>query len=839
MSTAQIPSAASKPGGGSPPLEYQTPARTRRGNPIARYVRWLHTQWPAGTVEKLPKVHEDGTTNVPGLYVVGDLTGIPLLKFSSDTGAKAVQRILADPNFKNAGSASADVLDLVILGAGVSGMASALEAKKANLKFEILEATEPFSTIVNFPRGKPIYTYPTDMTPAGDLQFRADIKEALVEELRAQTLAKGITPKAARAEKITRKGDVLEIHLAPATSSLNPQPLTLNPLRARRVIVAIGRSGNFRMLGVPGEDKDKVYNRLHDPKEYTDKNVLVVGGGDSALETAIAIAEVGGHVTLSYRKPEFSRPKPDNLDRLNKLMADPMANVQIERPSSERVTTATGDFMRQYKKAGSITLMMSSQVKAIKDDSVTIADAQSQVREIPNDAVFTMLGREAPLDFFRRSGVHVNGEWRPWTIIGLVAFLAFCIFLYHWKSNHPRELAIQQTFNQKNYFPYNLAPDDAKWAGHQGSILYTLQKGLSNPAFYYTLAYCTCVTVFGIRRIRRRKTPYVTLQTIVLIFFQCIPLFILPEIILPWMGRNGFFEAGRPLRGVADALFETYDGGIGHERAYWRSYGFILAFPLNVYNVFTDHPLWWWLGISFVQTFVIIPLLIYKWGKGAYCGWICSCGALAETMGDAHRQKMPHGPFWNRVNLVGQAALLFAFITLAFRVLGWTLDARHPGADSWATHAYKNLFEDIPFLNYSWSVDILMGGILGVGLYFWFSGRVWCRFACPLAALMHIYTRFSRFRILADKKKCISCNVCTSVCHQGIDVMNFANKGMPMQDPECVRCSACVQSCPTGVLSFGEVDRKTGKVLRIDRLQASPVQMVELRHNGRVVSVGH
>jgi ferredoxin len=113
---------------------------------------------------------------------------------------------------------------------------------------------------------------------------------------------------------------------------------------------------------------------------------------------------------------------------------------------------------------------------------------------------------------------------------------------------------------------------------------------------------------------------------------------------------------------------------------------------------------------------------------------------------------------------------------------------------------------------------------------------VWCRFACPLAALMHIYARFSRFRILADKKKCISCNVCTSVCHQGIDVMNFANKGLPMQDPECVRCSACVQSCPTGVLSFGEVDRKTGKVLRLDTLWASPVQRVELRHKGKVLA---
>ena len=132
----------------------------------------------------------------------------------------------------------------------------------------------------------------------------------------------------------------------------------------------------------------------------------------------------------------------------------------------------------------------------------------------------------------------------------------------------------------------------------------------------------------------------------------------------------------------------------------------------------------------------------------------------------------------------------------------------------------------VTFLSYKWVVDVLMGGILGVGLYFKYSGRVWCRFACPLAALMHIYARFSRFRIFAEKKKCISCNVCTSVCHMGIDVMNFANKGLPMQDPECVRCSACVQSCPTGVLSFGMADQK-GQLARLDRVPASLVQLRE------------
>ncbi len=118
------------------------------------------------------------------------------------------------------------------------------------------------------------------------------------------------------------------------------------------------------------------------------------------------------------------------------------------------------------------------------------------------------------------------------------------------------------------------------------------------------------------------------------------------------------------------------------------------------------------------------------------------------------------------------------------------------------------------------------GPRLRYGVYFWFSGRVWCRFFCPLAALMHVYARFSRFRILAEKKKCISCGQCTAICHQGIDVMSFANRGLPMADPECVRCSACVHVCPTGVLRFGQVG-SAGQLISVDSLAASPVLMRE------------
>ncbi len=135
-----------------------------------------------------------------------------------------------------------------------------------------------------------------------------------------------------------------------------------------------------------------------------------------------------------------------------------------------------------------------------------------------------------------------------------------------------------------------------------------------------------------------------------------------------------------------------------------------------------------------------------------------------------------------------------------------------------------------PF-SYKYIIDLWIAGAIGYGVYFHFSGRVWCRFACPLAALMHIYARFTRFRIFSAKEKCISCNVCTTVCHQGIDVMAFANKGRPMEDPQCVRCSACVQSCPTAVLQFGRFGKKTGggREVLFDTLPASLVQLAERR----------
>lgn len=744
---------------------------------VNRYTKWLHGQWPAGHVERLPELADDGATNVPGIYVVGDLKGIPLLKFSVDSGAKAVRTIVADKDFPALRQNGDGItLDIAIIGGGVSGVSAALEAKKNGLSYVILEASEPFSTIVNFPKGKPIFTYPKEMFPAGELSVTGQIKEPLLDELRGQ-IQNQLNIRTSFAERIVRKGKIFEVVLHEES-----------PVLARRVIVAIGRSGNFRKLGVPGEDLDKVYNRLHDPKDYSGKKCVVVGGGDSAMETAIALTKAGADVVMSYRKPEFARAKPENIEAVQRL-----------------------------KTKGQLRLIMASTIKRITRDSVTLAGSDRSEQILPNDVVFTMIGREAPLDFFRRSGIQISGEWNAARIATLILSLALFTFVYHWKKTGLggfvhlpllREIAgLGDLFLRNQWFPYNIT---ANWANASTPFMQTLRITLGEPGFYYSLAYCAIIVIFGRKRMARQKTPYVKLQTWTLAAIQIIPLFLLPYIVLPWMGHAGLFDGGL-LGKAADALFPQ--AGYGHGREYWRAFGFILAWPLFFWNVFTSQPLWTWLAISFVQTFVIIPTIIFFWGKGAYCGWICSCGALAETLGDAHRNKMPHGPLWNKLNMAGQVLLVFAMALLFLRILGWA----HV---QWAEGTYAFLFHDLPVFNYVWFVDLFLAGIIGVGLYFHFSGRVWCRFFCPLAALMHIYARFSRFGILAEKKKCISCNVCTSVCHMGIDVMNFANKGLTMKDPECVRCSACVQSCPTGVLGFGQTD-KTGRVIKIDAIPAS------------------
>jgi NosR/NirI family transcriptional regulator, nitrous oxide reductase regulator len=759
----------------------------------ARYAHWLHLRWPAGMVEPWPRVRADGSTNVPGLYVTGDLCGRPLLKDALDTGARTAAHLASDPALRSA-PAPAGSLDLVIVGGGVSGFAAALEARRLGLTFQIVEADEPFFTPVNYPARRSVFAYPSGMQPAGELRLTAEVKETLVAGLCAQVASAGVTPIIARAERVERAANLLRVILAGAP-----------PLLARRVIVAIGRSGCFRRIEVPGEELEHVFDRLHDPQEYAGRRTLVVGDGEHAAECAIALAEAGAEVTLVHRGAMLTRPRYETLSRLSERLAG--APTQPWRRRMDRTLIP-----RRAPGPGTVTLRHVTRLQEIHPGEAVLREGNGPTEAVPMDAIFVMVGREAPGDFLRRCGVELRGERKAVHRVGLVFFLLLCAALCDWRSGGLIAAWWHARGGATGSLPGFLASAGdtlARAAAEPRTLIGTLAISAAGPSFWWALALSALVVVFGARRMRRRRTPYVTAQTLTLMAVQSLLLFLLPEVLLPWLGHNGWLP-----RGLLDALFPATPGA--HGREYWRAYGLVLAWPLQAANVFTREPLVAWLAITFVQVCVILPLAVRRFGKGAYCGWVCPRGALAETLGDTQRWKMPHGPHWNRLGLAGQFVLGAALALLVLRIAGW-LQPAGSGADV--------LFEWISG-RYRWTVDVLLAGVLGYGVFFLASGRTWCRFLCPLGALLNVMTRASRSRILAEKERCISCGLCTATCHMGVDIMGFARLGRAVEDPQCVRCSACVHDCPTGALAFGRVDAP-GARLALDSLPASPVRTRE------------
>ena len=740
---------------------------------MLRYFNWLHLQFPAARLESLPIIDDEGKSSLKGVRITGDLRGNALLKTATHSGTQAVnslnREIQANPR-----QPESPELDIAILGGGVSGISAALRCKELGLKYKVLEANELLSTIRNFPKGKPIYRYPLSWDPGAALKIEGDSKEALLDAIEQQ--ATDIQWEKAKVEHVawerSKDGGRVRIQLFGVKE----------PLYARRAIIAIGKAGAYRLLDCPGAKLPKVVHRLYDPTEYKGKRVLVVGGGDSAAEAALNLNRAGAKVTIAHRGSRF--------ERIKESLAQGLKN-----------------------ELGQDNIYLSTQLAWVTDSGVTLrTDDGKELKDtqLDNDIVIAQIGREAPAPFLRRCKVAITGTFDLKFFATMALALAVITAIYSWKNDGGY---LNQLFTEKGWFPYNLTHPTFK-----------------SPGFFYELLYTGTIITFGIRRIRRRKTEYVTKQTLSLMAFQTVPLFLLPYFILPWLGDLGLFDSGF-MHSIANELFPRPEEGAPRE--FWRSVGFVLAWPLFLWNVFTPSPMTGWLIISLVQTFVLIPLLVWKFGKGVYCGWICSCGALAETLGDMHRKKMPHGRFWNGLNISGQIILFISLGLLVLRVAGWYLpdtwklawlsgevSVREWAEGLWVQGLVAAEAWGFP-INYYKVVDYFLSGIIGIGLYFHFSGRSWCRFFCPLASLMNFYSRFSRFRIFPEKSKCISCAACSTTCHQGIHVMAFAVEGKPMNDPQCVRCSACVNACPTGVLQFGEL--LPDGTAKLDKLIANPL----------------
>ncbi len=765
---------------------------------LTPYFSWLQFKAPTGPVEVYPEISDKNESSQKNLYIAGDLTGIPLLKLAAEGGAKVIRQIHQDLKNKLQDKSSVQY-DVLIIGAGPAGISAALECEKLGLHYALLESTQIFNTIKNFPAKKLILAKPDNYQSKSGLQISDGVKESLLEELNQQIQNKSL--------KIVNDSKVEQIESHKGVLKAITKD---NEYIASKILLCIGKSGSSRKLKVPGEDLPKVFDKLFDASEFSEKKILVVGGGDSALEASIALAQNNNIVHHSYRKETFSRPKPENLEAFNKLVSD--------------------------KK---IIPLFNSQVESIQEKSVTLKTKEGKL-DLENHVVFSLIGRELPLNFFKRSKIKMqNQKDYSWTIF-LIAMLSFFTMLYFGKSGYAANLIAGNSFSEKlgNYFTLIFSHkfsfslkgygwyDDLNFVlGWLGSLVWLVSGAASliimlkqrekyfgttwgkikygyltaialsytyiyfnfmlgqkkgwvyEPTYYYSLFYCTTMALFGIRRALVKKTKYIRYQMASLIFIQVFFLFLLPYHLYDALIAPNFSADSYLIR-------EMFPSGK------WSSFGFILFWPLSMAN-FGTSTFWTW--FPFVQTFGILFYLVYRYGKGSYCGWICSCGGMAETLGDEYREKSPHGPTAKKLENIGQFVLLWAFVVTGLK---------------FAEHHLKlppSLLSDTLQGFYKLSIDVFFAGVLGLGVYFFMGGRIWCRYGCPLAALMHIYTRFSKYRIVAEKKKCISCNACTKVCHMGIDVMNFANKGIPMNDVECVRCSSCVHSCPTEVLAFAEL----------------------------------
>ena len=257
---------------------------------VTSYFNWLQKDCPTGEVEKYPQLDDHGQTTLEGVYVSGDLTGIPLLTMAANSGAQLVRKFSYDGVFED----KSDDYDIIIIGGGPAGISAAVECQKRKLNYLVVEGSRLFNTIENFPKAKSIIATPTNDKYISELKITDGVKESLLEDLKSSIHKKNLNIKTGlRVEQISRKNGLLEVK--------TKDELFIG----KRVILAIGKSGDARKLKVPGEELGKVKNRLFDPADHYNQNILVVGGGDNALETANALAAQGNTVTISYRKRPF------------------------------------------------------------------------------------------------------------------------------------------------------------------------------------------------------------------------------------------------------------------------------------------------------------------------------------------------------------------------------------------------------------------------------------------------------------------------------------------------------------------------------------------------------
>lgn len=315
----------------------------------------------------IPYVKGTFETNISGIYIAGELGGMGLIRNAVTQGWEAVEYIAKSLTDKKGNG----VLDLVIVGAGPAGLAASLQAKKEGLTFVTVDQEDMGGAILSYPRRKLVMTQPMELPLFGKVKIREIQKEELLDIFNEVKDSQSITINSG--EKVT---DVQKIngHFKVVTSK--------SEYETQRILLAIGRRGTPRKLGVPDEKSGKVSYRLIEPEKFTNQKILVVGGGDSAVEAAVALSEQPGNVVhLSYRRERIFRIKEGNRERLD---------AAVEK--------------------GDVQLILSSNVTQIEPERVVL-DKEGETIELENDYVFVFAGGELPIPFLEKIGISVSKKF--------------------------------------------------------------------------------------------------------------------------------------------------------------------------------------------------------------------------------------------------------------------------------------------------------------------------------------------------------------------------------------------------------------------------------------------
>jgi thioredoxin reductase/cbb3-type cytochrome oxidase subunit 3 len=316
---------------------------------------------------ELPHISEEFETTIPGIYIAGELGGMGLIKNAVEQGKQAMSYIAS--KLKSKVNAKFDV---VIVGSGPAGISATLEAAKRNLKFVTLEQNTLGGTVSNFPRAKVVMTSPMDLPLYGKIKLTETSKLELLE-MWTDVLTKNNIRinEQEKVEKIEKQNEIFLVQT------------NKNHYTTKSVLLAIGRRGSPRKLNAPGEEKEKVYYRLLEPEMIHNQKILVVGGGDSAIESALLLADENNKVTLSYRGDSFSRLKPKNHEKINNA-----------------------------SRSGKVKIILNSEVSEILDKSVILrVKDSSDPKVLENDIVYIFAGGILPTKFLEDIGIKITKKF--------------------------------------------------------------------------------------------------------------------------------------------------------------------------------------------------------------------------------------------------------------------------------------------------------------------------------------------------------------------------------------------------------------------------------------------